>query len=610
MKDRYILRYLLPVVVMVVFTALLLIEMLGITIEARGPSMALLSDAPPQTAAADAAPARILVARNQANEAEMAFASVMTDVLREMRLSYQTVDISSEPLPDLTPFDALLYCSQSLLPLEHTINTLLSWVDGGGHFALTMTPIADNTFRILYRKLGITEYAAEYYEYHSLQYESVYLPLWGKTIYSENSSLIDYAMVVQLDPRCLVHIRTGDNARIPLLWECPSGEGRIAVLNTTLMAGRPGRGFAMAVLTALCDTLAYPIINAGMIFIDDFPAPQPEGFNEKLKKEFGYNIQGFFRNHWWPDMKLLAWDYGLRYTGVLIETYNTNVRGPFNAKGVDDSLLKYYTAELLHSGGEMGLHGYNHMPLGMSDYDFGDTNYTPWPSTRAMSRGLSELYRYGKTLYINADFQTYVPPSNMLSVQGREALLQTLPNIKVLSGVYLPEAGVESFVQEFDEADDGVIDVPRITSGFETDDFMDFVAAQELVLHGVYSHFIHPDDVLDPERSAKLNWEEMFALFQARIKALSEAYPNLRFLTAQEGAAAVQRYARLNVRRDTDTAGLTLTLSPFYDEAWLALRTRKLPASITGGALFKITDGFYWIRADEAVVRVLWEAGS
>ncbi len=117
-------------------------------------------------------------------------------------------------------------------------------------------------------------------------------------------------------------------------------------------------------MAALNDTLVYPIINAGMVFIDDFPAPQPEGFNEQLKRQFGYSIQGFFRNHWWPDMKQLAWDHGIRYTGVLIETYNSNVCGPFTTKGVDDSLLKYYTAELLHSGGEMGLHGLQpHAPV-------------------------------------------------------------------------------------------------------------------------------------------------------------------------------------------------------------------------------------------------------
>lgn len=607
MKQRSILRYLLPMVVMIVFAGLLLAEMTGISIEARGASISLLDD--PVPAAAQAGPARILVACNPADSVELQFCAALTSVLDETRYAYQKIDLSSSPLPDLAAFDTFLYCSQSLVPLQGSLNTIFAWVENGGRFALMMTPVIDDVFRVISRKLGIVEYDHDYQQYGSIRYVSGLLPLWGDAEYSENGGLNDYALIVQLDDACTVHIVSGGEITIPLLWERPSSLGRIAVLNTTLMVNRGGRGYALAVMAALNDTLVYPIINAGMVFIDDFPAPQPEGFNDQLKQQFGYSIQGFFRNHWWPDMKQLAWDYGIRFTGVLIETYNTNVCGPFTAKGVDDSLLKYYTAELLHSGGEMGLHGYNHMPLCMADFDYSGVDYTPWPSTNAMSHSLLELYRYGKTLYIGADFQTYVPPSNLMSDVGRKTLLGILPNIKVISGLYLGEEGVNALVQEFDEAD-GAVNVPRITSGFETDEFMDFVAAQELMLHGVYSHFIHPDDILDSERSQNLSWSEMFGLFQGRIEKIAEAYPELRYLTASEGAGAVQRFSRVGVLREEDERGLTVTLSNFYDEVWLALRTRVAPESVTGGELYKITDGFYWLRADEAVVRVLWEAGT
>ena len=107
-------------------------------------------------------------------------------------------------------------------------------------------------------------------------------------------------------------------------------------------------------------------------------------------------------------MKQLCWDLGVRYTGLLIETYNDNVDGPFDSERLEDSLLKYYTAELLHSGGELGLHGYNHQPLCPVGFDYSGIDYTPWPSTEAMSAGLLELARYGKTLYLGANYRTYV----------------------------------------------------------------------------------------------------------------------------------------------------------------------------------------------------------
>ena len=607
-KKSLMLKLLLPITAMLLLTGVLLLERQGMTLASRGASLAMLDASLPARSAMESPDARIMVIRNGADSTEMAFSETLTDVLSQMRLPYQTIDISRQKLPDLAGIDTLLYCSQSLAPLGYDAERLSLWMDAGGHFGVLMTPADDAVFQILYRKLGIIEYGHEYVNYTSLQYISGLLPLWGNTQFSENGALTDYALAVRLQEDCTVHIVTGDELALPLLWERPVGKGRVVVFNTTLMFDKGGRGYALSALSALEDTLVYPIINAGMVFIDDFPAPQPEGFNDQLRQDYGYDIQGFFRNHWWPDMKRLSWDHQLRYTGVLIQTYNDNVTGPFNAQGVDGVLQKYYASELLHAGGELGLHGYNHMPLcppGFSD-DF--YNYTPWPSTLAMAQSLLELSRYGKTLFLDAGFATYVPPSNYLSDLGRQTLIAALPEIKVISGLYLRETGNAALVQEFGEAGDGTVDVPRITSGFDVDDFMGLVLAQELAFHGVYSHFIHPDDILDTMRSGNQSWDVLYRAFRGKIQAISQAYPFLRFMTASEGAAAVQRYARLNVARSTDQEGMTLTLSPFYDEAWLALRTRAIPHIVRGGELYQITEGFYWIKASEPVIRVEWKA--
>ncbi len=107
MKQRSILRYLLPMVVMIVFAGLLLAEMTGISIEARGMSIALLED-PVPAAAAQTGPARILVAYNPSDTVELSFSTALTSTLNETRYAYQTFDVSADPLPDLA---ALRYLS-------------------------------------------------------------------------------------------------------------------------------------------------------------------------------------------------------------------------------------------------------------------------------------------------------------------------------------------------------------------------------------------------------------------------------------------------------------------------------------------------------------------
>ena len=105
-----------------------------------------------------------------------------------------------------------------------------------------------------------------------------------------------------------------------------------------------------------------------------------------------------------------------------------------------------------------------------------------------------------------------------------------------------------------------------------------------------------------------LGWSAMFEDFSASVDKITAAYPMLRWCTASEGAAAVQRYDRVTIQRETDGSRLTLTLAPFYDEVWLALHTRNAPASVTNGVLHKINDGFYWLQAQDEKVSLEWGA--
>ena len=203
-----------------------------------------------------------------------------------------------------------------------------------------------------------------------------------------------------------------------------------------------------------------------------------------------------------------------------------------------------------------------------------------------------------------------MPPSNYLSDEGWKTLIETLPDLRVISGLYLPEDGVQARVQEFCQEADGTVSVPRVTVGFAPDAYERFVLAEEMALHGVFSHFVHPDDVLDVERGALLGWDDLCDTFGTLMRELNHTYTALRHATASEGAAAVQRYDRMRCRRFEENGALCMEIDGFFDEAWLALRTQKTPARVTGGTLYRVADGLYWLRATNALVTVEWEAAK
>lgn len=542
---------------------------------------------------------------SETSREENALLATVEDTLDEMRIGWEVSAAFDKSLPD--GVGTVLLCSPSLSDLEgEGAVELMNWVSAGGKLGLMTAPSVEGWLRIVGHKLGIQDYGSEYMAYHALSFAEGTLPVFGDTVFREE--LDDYALSLHLEADCRVLMYAGDDdASVPLSWTREMGEGRVLVCNHSLIQGKDMRGLTSSLLAALEDALVYPIINAGLVFIDDFPAPQPEGFDENLREQYGLSTQGFYRNHWWPDMKGLARTFGLRYTGVLVETYNKTMKAPFLPDNEDNSLIRYYASELLQAGGELGLHGYNHQPLCLTGWVYADEDYDTWESTSDMEGAVKELVRYGHSFLPDAEFTSYVPPSNYLSDEGQAVLVKTVPTLEAISGVYLPEDGINARVQEYHENPDGTVPVPRITSGFSLGDYVKVVAAGELNLHGVFSHFIHPDDVLDEERGALLGWERLRDDFEEALGEIEEAYPALRWCTATEAAAAVQRFDRLEIERVwEDERTLVLTLKDFYDEAWLSLAAEK-PARVTGAELYEASGGF-WLRCTEPTIRLEWEA--
>ena len=69
------------------------------------------------------------------------------------------------------------------------------------------------------------------------------------------------------------------------------------------------------------------MINGSVFYLDDFPSPVPSGDGTYVKRDYGTSIQEFYSNIWWPDMLNLASQYGLKYTGVMIENYEDKTDG-------------------------------------------------------------------------------------------------------------------------------------------------------------------------------------------------------------------------------------------------------------------------------------------
>lgn len=193
--------------------------------------------------------------------------------------------------------------------------------------------------------------------------------------------------------------------------------------------------------------------------------------------------------------------------------------------------------------------------------------------------------------------------TNVLSAEGRRMLAEDFPQIRTIASNYF--TGEFAYVQEFEVAEDGIVEQPRIISGAIIDSYMKMAALSELNMHFVNSHFIHPDDLLDEDRGAALGWEKLKGNLSDYMDWLDDSAPSLRQLTGSELSGAIQRYGAVTFTKTVTDQEIRLELDNFYDEVYFMVRINEgTPGDVSGGKLTHLTGNLYLLKAKEPTVTI------
>ena len=528
---------------------------------------------------------------------------MMEAVLGGMKVPYDTCEGSRADQIFLDEYRTVVISMTDYSILSSKLLDILDWTRRGGRLMILYPPEVNGSFQSISSSLGIEQVGNSYAVVEGLHFTKGFMT-GGEGKDFKITDPYESSLAVVLKQECEVYLESDGEHAVPLIWKKEQGEGRIVVCNLGFLE-KAYRGFYSSAYSLLQDVFAYPVINASTFYIDDFPSPVPGGNSEYIERDYGMSISDFYTNVWWRDVYSLAEEYGIRYTGLVIEQYSDGVEPPFE-RNDNIQRYRYFGNMLLAQGGEIGFHGYNHMPLCTVGFDYKDEydSYRLWKTYDDMKASITELKEFCETAFPREKFQVYVPPSNILSAEGREALKETT-DIKAIASVYLPDASEIAYDQEFEVAEDGIVETPRVISGYIMDDYTQIAALSELNFHYVNTHFQHPDDTLDEDRGAALGWEEMFDRLSDYIQWLYTSAPDIRNLTGTELAGAVQIYDDLQVRREESEQELKLTLDGFRGEAWIMIRFNEgMPGEVDGGSMEKVGDGLYLLRAESENVTI------
>lgn len=600
--------------VFIVMAAVLLVERAGVQYSAGQHKLGMLAanDAVPASSAIFGQKPTCLVITDSDQDGVEDVKEQFDQILLDMKIAHRDVDIATDgadAIPSLTSFDRVIVLMPSLDGLGTHLTDLMSWVSAGGSLMLAMPTDNSSYLQVIASKLGIESAGYDYVKAESIVPSEDFM-LGGGERY-EFSDPFDSSLSVSLRETAHVWARTGD-AGTPLIWSNDCGSGHTVVCNIGIY-DKVMRGFYASAISLLGDATAYPVINSAVFYLDDFPSPVPSGDGTYIKRDYGLSIADFYTKVWWPDLQKLAQKYGIRYTGVMIENYEDAVNQTEPARQPDTTQFRYFGGMLLQMGGELGFHGYNHQPLALWDTDYGTLyDYKTWKNKETLVASLNELIAFQDEVLPNAHGSVYVPPSNILSVRARKLIGTDVPRIKTIASTYFEDGTDLPYVQEFGVASDGIVEQPRIVSGGMVDDsYMRLAAVSELNMHYVSTHFMHPDDLLDPDRGAKEGWEIYKGGLVDYLEWLTKSAPDLRRQTGSECSGAIQRFSSVTVSVNTSADAWTLSLGNFHDEAWLMFRANNgEPGAVMGGELTHLTGNLYLLKANDKTLTIERKEGG
>ncbi len=518
----------------------------------------------------------------------------------DMKVGIDYIDLSQQKLPNLSRYQRVVVLTTHLSVLKNQVTDLMDYVRNGGNVLFAMTLQRDEYTSIIEQKLGIVSASYQYSVVDRMVLDKDFMLGSSKELDVEEP--FESSWTVSLDSKAKVHMKLKGEAATPLIWSYDYGKGRVVVDNFGLY-GKAYRGFYAASYSLLGEVSAYPVINASSFTIDDFPSPVPSGYSEFITRDYKMNIADFYNKVWWPDMLAMAQKYGLKYTGVLIENYGNDTSGSTEPQ-TDLAHYSYFGNSLLKSGGEIGLHGYNHQPLSPDTVDYGNEfAYHTWSSQSDMKKSFAEMTRFGKSLFPRNQFSVYVPPSNVLSKEGRDMIVKNFSGVRTIASNYF--SGPFVYEQEFEVSPDGIIEAPRITASSLEDAFTQITATSELNFHYVSHHFIHPDDTLDVERGAKVGWAKMYEYLNGQMDWLYRSAPEIRNLVESQMGGAIQRFSSVNIQQNVTDKEITFTIGNLIDEAYFMVRINKGKiGKVDGGSMKHLTGNLYLLHAEKSTVTI------
>lgn len=529
---------------------------------------------------------------------------------RMAKLNYDKLSIDKKwHVPQFNEYKAIVFATESLYKIdEQKINRIKQYVKNGGRVIFLVRayfPKYNDLLGIAHNNGYLDENLV------GLEFKHKFFPGLD-SLKIETQLIVHSALDVKLTESVKVLATTP--AGHPIIWTNGYGEGMAVFINSSMIEDKLNRGVLLQSVGYGADYFLTTVFNGKIMDIDDFPSPIKQGRDPIIYAEYSMNNRTFFRNIWWSSIYNIGKKYNIKYTGLMIGSYNLATKLPIPAfNDIEISDISYFGRKLAEINGEIGIHGYNHNSLVLrGQMMFGEYGYSEWDSQETMEASLLKLKQETARIYGDIPIYTYVPPSNIISAEGKRAVKNIFPELKMIAGLYTgtPEKGVE--YQEFgkDPVLKDVYNLPRLSAGYSYTPSEMWAIYNGIASYGVFNHFIHPDDILDRNRSGDRTWKAMAGELESLCRDTYHYFPFLRAMTNIEAYHNLRGLEQLKVYSKKEDRKIRIQYEkvspPVYH--YLRLKTDKV-SQVVNGSFERIESNrdynLYLIRGDKENIEIL-----
>lgn len=382
----------------------------------------------------------------------------------------------------------------------------------------------------------------------------------------------------------------------PLYWQMNQGEGRIIYANNLLFMDNYMQGFMKQLISYGSDFFISPTLNSKVFHIDDFPLPLPNAISEVIYKNYQVNNQKFIQDIWWTDMRMIAKKNGLIYSTFIIADYEVDstkeeLEGD---KKFQLKILSELGREVMQKGWEVGVHGYNHNPLSLADgISYGEYEYyKPWDSVESMKQAQVKLKEVLAKLYgDNFRVYSYVAPSNLMTKEGKQAIVEEFPRVKSFSGVFEKNSGEKGLLEQKIGVDPDfpqVYSLPRFSTGYLERENVLWNMFNGIAAYGYVSHFVHPDDIISDDRHYGVSWEEMKKSFSNIVESINTENPELVSRTQLGLSMEYYKIENIKFNIEEEKDKIKVNTENFNGDFYVEIRIRDKEITNIKGGKYKL----------------------